>query len=80
MHSPLSMLKHAQPEKGACTHAAIRSLSSHVFEMVFGSASTAQSAAKMEGAILCLGNPLLDVSSNVDAGFLAKYDVRAGQP
>lgn len=29
----------------------------------------------MEGAILCLGNPLLDVSANVDAAFLDKYGV-----
>jgi hypothetical protein len=30
-----------------------------------------------EGVLLCLGNPLLDISSNVDAAFLAKYDVGA---
>uniref|UniRef100_A0A7S0WY16 Adenosine kinase n=1 Tax=Chlamydomonas leiostraca TaxID=1034604 RepID=A0A7S0WY16_9CHLO len=30
----------------------------------------------MEGAILCLGNPLLDVSANVDMGFLQKYDLK----
>lgn len=29
----------------------------------------------LTGAFLCLGNPLLDVSSTVDAAFLAKYDV-----
>lgn len=29
----------------------------------------------MEGCILCLGNPLLDVSAVVDAAFLEKYDV-----
>jgi len=28
-----------------------------------------------QGCILCLGNPLLDVSANVDAAFLKKYDV-----
>uniref|UniRef100_A0A7S3QYE6 Adenosine kinase n=1 Tax=Dunaliella tertiolecta TaxID=3047 RepID=A0A7S3QYE6_DUNTE len=30
-----------------------------------------------EGSILCLGNPLLDVSANVDAAFLKKYDLQA---
>ena len=29
----------------------------------------------MEGAVLVLCNPLLDVSANVDMEFLAKYDV-----
>jgi len=33
----------------------------------------------MIGSILCLGNPLLDVSSNVDAAFLKKYDVGSGR-
>ena len=31
----------------------------------------------LDGAFLCLGNPLLDISSKVDAAFLQKYDVRA---
>ncbi|KAJ9515376.1 hypothetical protein QJQ45_016371 [Haematococcus lacustris] len=30
----------------------------------------------MEGAILCLGNPLLDVSASVDSEFMAKYDLK----
>lgn len=30
----------------------------------------------MEGAILCLGNPLLDVSASVDASFLEKYELK----
>lgn len=30
----------------------------------------------MEGILLCLGNPLLDVSSKVDADFLQKYDLQ----
>lgn len=34
----------------------------------------------MESSILCLGNPLLDVSSNVDAAFLKKYDVSVCGP
>ena len=29
----------------------------------------------LDGAFLCLGNPLLDISSKVDAAFLAKYEV-----
>lgn len=32
--------------------------------------------AGLEGAFLCLGNPLLDISSKVDAAFLDKYEVR----
>lgn len=31
--------------------------------------------ASLEGVFLCLGNPLLDISSNVDAAFLDKYEV-----
>ena len=31
----------------------------------------------LDGAFLCLGNPLLDISSKVDAAFLQKYDVSA---
>lgn len=31
--------------------------------------------AGLEGSILCLGNPLLDVSANVDQAFLDQYEV-----
>ncbi len=33
--------------------------------------------AGLEGAFLCLGNPLLDVSAVVDQAFLDKYEVSA---
>jgi adenosine kinase len=30
----------------------------------------------LDGVFLCLGNPLLDISSKVDAAFLDKYDLK----
>jgi len=32
----------------------------------------------MEGAIFCIGNPLLDISAVVDVDFLTKYELKAG--
>lgn len=34
----------------------------------------------LKGALLGMGNPLLDVSSNVDQAFLDKYEVGAWRP
>jgi hypothetical protein len=34
----------------------------------------------LKGALLGMGNPLLDVSSNVDQAFLDKYQVGAWRP
>jgi hypothetical protein len=34
----------------------------------------------LKGALLGMGNPLLDVSSNVDQAFLDKYQVGAWHP
>lgn len=36
------------------------------------------SMANFDGALVGLGNPLLDVSAVVDQAFLDKYDVRSG--